>query len=144
MPLKHCIAHNYHTAFHAPRSLSSYKLSQPFTLIEYSSLSLSPHSSLSLTPSTSSHSLTQPLAALTPLSLSPHPASSRDQAAHMMSLRENVAVGLKPVGFNFHYDVSIPIKDMYNLVEKVGTKLLYKFTNCKCYLHGSTVLLVQL
>jgi len=41
----------------------------------------------------------------------------------MMSLRENVAVGLKPVGFNFHYDVSIPIKDMYNLVEKIGARL---------------------
>ena len=40
-----------------------------------------------------------------------------------MSLRENAAVGLKPVGFNFHYDVSLPIKDMYDLVEMVGLLL---------------------
>ena len=37
----------------------------------------------------------------------------------MMSLRENIAPALKAVGFNYKYDVSLPIQDMYSLVEKV-------------------------
>ena len=37
----------------------------------------------------------------------------------MMSLRENIAPALKAVGFNYKYDVSLPIQHMYSLVEKV-------------------------
>lgn len=46
-------------------------------------------------------------------------ATSQDQARHMMSLRENIAPALKPLGFNYKYDVSLPIKDMYSLVESI-------------------------
>ena len=53
-------------------------------------------------------------------------AASRDQAKHMMSLRENIAPALKAVGFNYKYDVSLPIKDMYSLVEQVWRRVFVR------------------
>ncbi|KAL5254610.1 hypothetical protein ACHWQZ_G014149 [Mnemiopsis leidyi] len=50
-------------------------------------------------------------------------AASKDQARHMMSLRENIAPALKAVGFNYKYDVSLPIQHMYSLVEQIRNKI---------------------
>eukprot|EP00116_Pleurobrachia_bachei_P000738 sb/3461000/ len=54
-------------------------------------------------------------------------ATSKDQAGRLMALRENIAPALKQLGYNYKYDVSLPIKQMYSLVEKKKVLALFFF-----------------
>ena len=52
-------------------------------------------------------------------------AANRDQVNKTFGLRENVALGLKPYGHNYQYDVSVPAQKMEELVADVRARVAH-------------------